>query len=94
MRAITLGLISLVWLLSLVPGVWFIALSPAFLQTSPGQEATLRMWLLVGGLWLYPLTVLVSQAFAWRRKSLSIALAPLAHLACLLALLLGMGTFA
>lgn len=94
MRRLPLGLISLVSLLSLVPGCWFIALSPAFLQKSPGQETSLTMWVLVVGLWLYPLTVLVSQGLAWRRNNWKIACAPLAHLAVLGALVFGMGTFA
>lgn len=94
MARLATGLLTLLGLLSLVPGVWFIGVSPRFLAASPGQETPLRMWLLVIGIWLYPLTVLASLTLAWRYRRPLLALAPGAHVAILLVLVVLMGTFA
>lgn len=94
MARLAFGLLTLLGVLSLVPGLWFISVSPRFLAASPGQETPLRMWLLVIGIWLYPLTVLSSLTLAWRRGRPALALAPLAHVGALLGLVFLMGTFA
>ncbi len=94
MKRLPLVLLTLLWSLSLVPAAGFISVSHRLLEHSPGQEVPLKMFLLVGLLWLYPLTVLISLGLAWRRRNPALALAPAAHLALTLALVFLLGTFA
>lgn len=86
-------LLSVVWGLTLVPAIFLMLVSDQFLQASPGQPTPVRMSLLVGGIWLYPVTVLASLFLGWRRRP-GFFWAPLAHLAVLFCLLFGAGTFA
>ena len=94
MKRLPFVLLTLVWSLSLVPAAGFISVSQRLLEHSPGQEVPLKMFLLVALLWLYPVTVAISLALMWRRRSPSLGLAPALHIGLALAVVFLLGTFA